>query len=70
MIKSINHALQVQVRRLQSKRTGMAKAVYRFLHKHNDENFKYARQALMREAWKFVVLPEEPEGEDTDVQHD
>lgn len=67
MIKDLDHALQVQVRRLQSKLTGMAKAVYRFLRKHNDKNFKYAREALMREAWKFVVLPEEPEGEDTNV---
>ena len=61
MIRSLDHSLTVQARRLQSGKIGVSKAVRRYLLKHHEDKYRETRDKLMREAWSMAEPKTEEE---------
>lgn len=59
MIKSLDHALEVQVRRHANRKVGMAKLIRRYLLKNHSQDYKNLRQSIISNAWKRTEVAAE-----------
>ena len=63
MIKSYEHAIRTQTRRLMNGKIGLSKAISRYLLKHHSEDYRTMKNKIMREAFDQI----EPETESDEV---